>query len=76
MENVTLRAHFDGSTIQLDEPYDLAPDTKLLVTVIPPEDTAGWTEFSRRGLASAYGDADPEYALNTVREPNPDYERG
>ena len=78
MENITLLAHYDGSHIQLDEPYELQPDTKLLVSVIrsdAAEDVA-WTKFSQQGLAAAYSDAEPEYSLNMVREPNPSYERG
>ena len=78
MENITLHAHYDGSQIQLDEPYELQPDTKLLVTVIPPDaaDDAAWTKFSQQRLAASYSDAEPEYSLNMVREPNPSYERG
>lgn len=35
MEAVTLPAHFDGEKILLDRPYELEPDTKLMVTVLP-----------------------------------------
>ena len=78
MENITLHAHYDGSQIQLDEPYELKPDTRLLITVIPPDtaDTSAWGNFSQQGLAAAYGPAEPEYALSMVKEPNPSYERG
>jgi hypothetical protein len=31
---VTVKAHFDGQQIQLDEPVELKPNTKLLVTVL------------------------------------------
>ena len=49
METITLHAHYDGSQIQLDEPYELQPDTKLLVTVIPSDaaEDAAWTKFSQ-----------------------------
>ena len=78
MENITLHAHYDGSKIQLDEPYALQPDTKLLVTVIRSDaaEDAAWTKVSRQGLAAAYSQAEPQYLLNMVREPNPAYERG
>ena len=54
------------------------PDTKLLVTVIRSDaaEDAAWTKFSQQGLAAAYGDAEPEYTLNMVREPNSSCERG
>jgi hypothetical protein len=35
VEKVTLRAHFDGTQILLDEPFELEPDTELVVTVLP-----------------------------------------
>lgn len=37
MEAVTLPAHFDGDRILLDEPFDLEPDTNLIVTVLPKQ---------------------------------------
>ena len=37
METKTLRAHFDGSHIRLDEPFELTPDDELLITVLPTE---------------------------------------
>jgi hypothetical protein len=32
---VTIRAHFDGQHIRLDEPYPLEPDAQLLIVVLP-----------------------------------------
>lgn len=31
---LSVRAHFDGKQIKLDEPVKLKPDTKLLITVL------------------------------------------
>jgi hypothetical protein len=36
MPTVSLKAHYDGTTIRLDEPFDLPPNTRLMVTVLPP----------------------------------------
>ena len=62
---ISLRAHFDGSVIRLDNPYELPRDVPLLVTVLPSEPTEtpipGWTDLSLTGLARAYGDNEPEY---------------
>lgn len=78
MENITLRAHYDGKQILLDDPAELQPNTKLLVTVIqalePERET--WLNFSAQGLAAAYGDDEPEYPETLVKESNPEYERG
>ncbi|MBK8639833.1 MAG: hypothetical protein IPN92_16735 [Chromatiaceae bacterium] len=72
MPAVTLKAHYDGRAIQLDEPFTLAPDTRLLVTVLEPgTDTtrALWATLSARGLARAYGDDEPEYGPDDLRQP-------
>lgn len=77
MQHITLNAHYDGTCILLDEPFELQPHTKLLVTVLcsEPADEA-WYDLSMHGLNAAYGDDEPEYPLTLIKEPNPDYERG
>lgn len=75
----TLRAHFDGEHIYLDDPYPLQPDTKLLIIVLSDlseeEDRQDWLRLSRAALESAYGSNEPEYSLKMIKEPNPDNER-
>ena len=36
MPNLTLEAHFDGRSILLDEPYQIPPNARLLVTLVDP----------------------------------------
>jgi len=36
MSFITLSGHFDAQQIQLDDPYPLAPDTRVLITVLTP----------------------------------------
>ena len=63
MPTVSLRAHYDGERIQLDEPFDLPPDVPLLVTVLVPEtdhDRESWITAARQSLARAYGEDEPE----------------
>jgi len=77
METKTLRAHFDGSQILLDEPYELKPNVKLIITVLPEsfdEEREDWTRLSLESLARAYGDDEPEYSLDLIKEANPTYE--
>lgn len=48
MENLTLRAHFDGRQIVLDEPFELEPGAKLIITVLPEsagEEREDWSRF-------------------------------
>jgi hypothetical protein len=79
MGAVTLRAHFDGKQILLDEPYELEPDTELIVTVLPKQEMdderEAWLLLSRKGLENAYGEDEVEYTLDMIKRPNPDYER-
>jgi len=78
MKAKTLPAHFDGEHIRLDEPCELEPNTRLLVTVLPKEqpdeEREDWLLLSSRELANAYGDEEVEYPAELVKEPNPDYE--
>ena len=77
---MTIPAHFDGQQIQLDEPVELAVNSKLLVIVLPEpaagEEAAAWEKLALQGLAGAYGADEPEYPLSLIKEPNPDYAGG
>ena len=76
MDNISIPAHFDGERILLDEPFELEPDTKLLVTVLPKDDAerAAWLRLSGRKLADAYAADEEEYSPDLVKEINPEYE--
>ncbi len=76
MQIVTLQAHFDGKQILLDEPYELAPNTKLVISVIQMqnEEREDGTHFSLANLERAYGNDEPEYSLDLIKEANPKYE--
>jgi len=77
METKTLRAHFDGSQILLDEPFELEPNVELIITVLPKssdEEREDWTRLSLESMARAYGDDEPEYSLDLIKEANPAYE--
>jgi hypothetical protein len=77
METRTLRAHFDGNQILLDEPFELEPNTELLIIVLPKasvEEREDWARLSLESLARAYGDDEPEYSLDLIKEANPEYE--
>ena len=70
MPAITLKAHFDGERILLDEPYQLLPNAPLMVTVLPAssdEDRAMWDRISEESLARAYGDDEPEYSLSDIK---------
>jgi len=75
---ITIRAHFDGEHIRVDEPCQLEPDAQLLIIILPkqPEESPqeDWTRLSLQALENAYGDQEPEYSLDALKEPNPAYE--
>lgn len=76
MEIVNLPAHFDGKHILLNEPYELEPNAKLVVSVIQMDDDSE-DELAGLALANlerACGDDEPEYSLDLIKEANPAYE--
>jgi hypothetical protein len=70
---VSIRVHFDGERIQLDEPCDLKPNTRLLIAVLDETDVDRdfWLRLSAERLEAAYGEGEPEYTPSSVREANP-----
>lgn len=64
MENLPLRAHFDGRQIVLDEPFELEPGAKLLITVLPEsagaEGGEDWKRMQPADPEPAEGDDAPE----------------
>lgn len=79
MHSRTVRAHFDGEHICLDEACTLEPGTPLLVIVLPQRrdesEHEDWIRVSQQTLARACGEEEPEYSLDTIKEPNPEYAR-
>lgn len=71
MPILSLKAHFDGERIRLDEPFDLPANAPLLVTVLPAaNDTEReeWLRLSAAGLARAYGADEPEYSEADIKK--------
>jgi len=76
MEKQSLRAHFDGKQIVLDEPFELEPNTELIVTVVPRasyEEREDWTRLALESLSRAYGYDEPEYSREQIKEANAEY---
>lgn len=73
MEIISLSAHFDGQSIQLDQPYELEPNTKLLVTIVPSlEERENWLHLSQEQLNRAYSQ-DDDYSIEVIKVANPIY---
>ena len=72
----TIPAHFDGERILLDEPVELEPNTRLLVTVLPTDfEREAWLTLSANRLQGAYDSGEEEYSLDLIKEKNTEYER-
>ena len=78
MPIVALPAHFDGERICLDESFEPEPEARLIVTILPKQETdsehEAWLFPSGRRLEDAYGKNEPEYSSDLLKEVNPDYE--
>ncbi len=68
---MTLKAHYDGERILLDEPFELAPNSALMVTVLAPTangtEREQWAHAAATGLGRAYSDDEPEYSRADVK---------
>jgi hypothetical protein len=71
MAAVTLKAHYDGERIQLDEPFDIPLNSPLMVTVLTSPDGerfGDWQGAAQAGLARAYGNGgEPDYTAADVK---------
>lgn len=68
MTTVALSAHFDGKKIELDEPYPLPHNARLVVIVLPADDERQeWSRLAGQQLARAYGESEPEYTTTDLR---------
>lgn len=76
-QSISVPAHFDGERILLDEPLELEPDTKLIVTILPNHDSEheSWLRLSAGRLENAFGNDEPDYPLDLIKEATPEYER-
>jgi hypothetical protein len=69
MTTVALGARYDGKKIELDEPYPLPENARLVIVVLPPDnEREEWSRLSLQQLARAYGDSEPEYTEADLRQ--------
>ncbi|MCJ7724128.1 MAG: hypothetical protein MUP03_08345 [Anaerolineales bacterium] len=67
----------DSRHLMLKEPIQIPPGSQVIVTIEPveaiAEDQASYT-LSMQGLQAAYGENEPEYSLDMIKTPNPEYQ--
>jgi hypothetical protein len=70
MPAVTLKAHYDGTRIILDEPFEIPPNSPLMVTVLPATEAVvgeDWILAAKKALSAAYGTDEPDYSTKDLR---------
>lgn len=70
MPAVTLKAHYDGERIVLDELFEIPANSPLMVTVLPPTEAEvdeDWILVARKALSAAYGTDEPDYGIEDLR---------
>ncbi len=74
MRAIETTAFFDekGELKIEDLPKIKNQKVKLLILMEETEQNE-WYKLSEKSLSNAYGDNEPDYSLNMVKEPNPDY---
>ncbi|MFM8332802.1 MAG: hypothetical protein ACKN9T_14050 [Candidatus Methylumidiphilus sp.] len=73
MPTKALRAQYDGKPIVPDENSELIPNPPSIVTILPVQplgqERMAWSKLAGEGLAKAYGEEEPEYALSDCLAP-------
>jgi hypothetical protein len=67
----------DSRHLKLKKPINIAPGSKVMITIGPAEGVSEeqeWYLLSSQGLEEAYGEAEPDYSLEKIKIPNPDYQ--
>ncbi len=65
-----VKAHYDGERILLDEPFEIPPNSPLMVTILPATEAVmgdDWIMAARKALSAAYGADEPEYGTDDLR---------
>ncbi len=64
----TLKAHYDGERIVLDGPFEIPPNSPLMVTVLTASEAVvgeDWILAARKALSSVYGPQQPEHGVES-----------
>lgn len=67
----------DSTHLELKNPIQIPPGSKVMITIEPADVIAedqAWYRLSAQGLQAAYGEHEPEYSLERIKTPNPEYQ--
>ena len=77
MEHIVEAQVIDSHHLKLKRPIKIAPGSTVLVTIEPAEGAAEdqeWYLISSQGLEEAYSENEPDYSLERIKIPNPEYQ--
>jgi len=65
----------DDTHLKLLQPIQLPRQTRVVIAVIESDDgeRETWLQASLGQLSRAYGEQEPEYSLELVKQPNPEF---
>ena len=69
-----LRKNGDCVVLEDEHHQPIACLTPLPEADIAEGEYADWVQISKSGLAGAYGNNEPEYTPDLIKEPNPEHE--
>ncbi|WP_373494265.1 hypothetical protein [Aquiflexum sp.] len=75
MRAIKTTASFDEKgELKIDHLPKIKNQKVKLLILLEDNEQNEWYQFSGRSLSSAYDDNEPDYSINMVKEPNPDYQ--
>lgn len=67
----------DSRHLKLKKPIKIAPGSTVMITIEPAEGVAEeqkWYLLSSQSLEEAYSEDEPNYSLERIKVPNPEYQ--
>ena len=67
----------DSRHLKLKKPIKIAPGSTVLITIEPDEgvtEEQEWYLLSSQSLEEAYGEDEPDYSLDRIKVPNPEFQ--
>ena len=77
MEHLVEAQVFDSRHLKLKKPIKITQGSTVMITIEPAEGIAEeqeWYLLSSQGLEEAYSEGEPDYSLERIKIPNPEYQ--
>ncbi len=74
MKAIEKTANFnEKGELEIDNLPTIKNQKVKLLMLFEENEQHEWYRFSEKGLSGAYGEDEPSYTLDMLKEPNPDY---